>query len=82
VKAVYPGKVLFAADFQGYGPTAIVHHAGRVFTLYAGLSGLRVKRGDVLSLGAALGTASDRLYFEIRIENQPQDPLAWLRPPR
>ncbi len=80
VKAVYPGKVLFADEFRGYGPTVILHHAGRAFTLYAGLSELRVKRGDMLSLGSALGSASDRLYFEIRIENQPEDPLTWLRP--
>src|SRR6185312_6287410 len=37
VKAVFPGKVLFAAPFQGYGNTVIVQHPGRVFTLYAGL---------------------------------------------
>lgn len=80
VVAVYPGKVVFAAEFKGYGPTAIVHHAGRVFTLYAGLGSLRVKRGDVLSLGQSIGAASDRLYFEIRIENQPEDPTPWLAP--
>ncbi len=80
VQAVYPGKVVFAAEFKGYGPTAIVHHAGRVFTLYAGLGSLRVKRGDVLSLGQSIGAASERLYFEIRIENQPEDPTPWLAP--
>jgi len=79
VRAVYPGKVLFAAPFQGYGPTAVVHHAGRVFTLYAGFDHLGVAAEDMLSLGQVLGTASDRLYFEIRVENKPEDPLGWLR---
>lgn len=79
VRAVYPGEVLYAAPFEGYGRTVVLHHAGRVFTLYAGLEDLLVKRGDVLELGAPVGTASGRVYFEIRKENRPEDPLRWLR---
>ena len=81
VRVVYPGEVLFAAPFKGYGPTVIVHHPGRVFSLYAGLDRTRVAVGDVLSLGQAVGSAADSLYFEIRVENHPQDPLLWLRKP-
>lgn len=79
VKAVFPGKVLFAAPFQGYGNTVIVQHPGRVFTLYAGLAAMRVGKEDMVSLGDAVGLASDKLYFEIRVENRPEDPLNWLR---
>ena len=79
VKAVFPGKVLYAAPFQGYGKTVIVQHPGRVFTLYAGLSSMRVGKEDMVSLGDTVGLASDKLYFEIRVENRPEDPLNWLR---
>lgn len=79
VKAVFPGRVLYAAPFQGYGNTIILQHPGRVFTLYAGLSALRVGKEDMLSLGDAVGLASEKLYFEIRVENRPEDPLGWLR---
>jgi septal ring factor EnvC (AmiA/AmiB activator) len=79
VRAVYPGKVLYAAPFEGYGPTVVMHHAGRVFTLYAGLAELRVRQGDVLELGDPVGTAAGRLYFELRSENRPEDPVGWLR---
>jgi septal ring factor EnvC (AmiA/AmiB activator) len=79
VRAVFPGRVIFAAPFQGYGNTAVIHHAGRVFTLYAGLSELRAAPQSVLSLGDVVGLASDRLYFEVRVENRPEDPLSWLR---
>lgn len=79
VRVIYPGKVLFAAPFQGYGPTVVVHHAGRIFSLYAGLASLGVEPEDMVTLGQVLGTASPRLYFEIRVENLPQDPLDWLR---
>jgi septal ring factor EnvC (AmiA/AmiB activator) len=79
VRAVFTGKVLYAAPFQGYGPTVIVHHPGRVFTLYAGLSELKTGPGGMVSLGDVVGLASDKLYFEIRVENRPDDPLRWLR---
>ena len=79
VRVVFPGKVLFAAPFQGYGLTAVVHHPGRVFSLYAGLGELRVAAEDVVSLGQVIGVATDTLYFEIREENRPVDPAQWLR---
>ena len=79
VHAVYPGKVLFASPFLGYGPTVVVHHPGRVFTLYAGLAGLSVGRDAMVSLGDVVGSAADSLYFEIRVENRPENPLDWLR---
>jgi murein hydrolase activator len=78
VKAVYPGKVLFAAPFAGYGLTAVVHHPGRVFTLYAGLGELKKAKDDMVSLGDIVGLAAERLYFEIRVENRPEDPLSWM----
>jgi septal ring factor EnvC (AmiA/AmiB activator) len=79
IRVVFPGKVLFAAPFSGYGNTVVVQHPGRVFSLYAGLSDLRVAKEGMLSLGDEVGLASDKLYFEIRVENRPEDPLKWLR---
>ena len=79
VRSVFPGEVLYAAEFEGYGPMVVVRHAGRVFTLYAGLQLLNVGPGDVLSLGDVLGASGDSLYFEIRVDNQPEDPRSWLR---
>lgn len=79
VRAVYPGEVLFAGAFEGYGQMVVVHHPGRVFTLYAGLVDVGVAKGDVLSLGSVLGSSAETLYFEIRRENVPEDPMRWLR---
>ena len=79
IRAIYPGEVLYSSEFEGYGPMVVVHHPGRVFTLYAGLGELRVAKGDMLSLGGVVGTATAILYFEIRLENQPQNPREWLR---
>lgn len=79
VRTIFPGEVIYAANFEGYGPMVVVHHPGKVFTLCAGLDLLNVSKGDVLSLGDVVGTAADRLYFEIRVDNEPQDPARWLR---
>lgn len=79
VRVVFPGTVLYAAPFEGFGLTVIVNHPGRVFTLYAGLGDLRIAARDVVSLGQVVGLAGDRLYFEIRVQNAPEDPLNWLR---
>ena len=79
IRSIYPGDVLYASEFEGYGPMVVVHHSGRVFTLYAGLEDLRVEKGQSVSLGELLGASPGVLYFEIRVENQPRDPLAWLR---
>jgi septal ring factor EnvC (AmiA/AmiB activator) len=79
VRAIFPGQVLYAAQFEGYGTMVVVYHPGRVFTLYAGLEELSVAKGDMVSLGDVLGRALGKLYFEIRVENQPEDPAEWLR---
>ncbi len=82
VRAIYPGKVLYAAPFQGYGWTVVVQHPGQVLSLAAGMSSLRVGPGDMVSLGQVVGLSTDALYFEIRAENHPEDPMSWLRSTR
>jgi septal ring factor EnvC (AmiA/AmiB activator) len=57
----------------------VVSHPGKVLTLCAGLSAVRVKQDDVVSLNAVLGLAGDTVYFEIRVDNRPEDPARWLR---
>ncbi len=79
VRAVYPGEVLFAGPFEGYGAMVVVHHPGRVFSLYAGLRTIGVERGAALAVGDPVGTTNATLYFEIRRDNIPEDPIAWLR---
>ena len=79
VRSIYAGRVLYAAPFQGFGPTVVVQHAGAVLSLYAGLAELGVAKGDVVSLGHVLGSPSGELYFELREDNRAVDPLDWLR---
>jgi septal ring factor EnvC (AmiA/AmiB activator) len=79
VRSIYGGHVLLAAPLEGYGLTAIVLHPGRIFSLYAGLAELKVAKDDVLSLGQVVGVVTGQFYFEIRVENRPENPVDWLR---
>lgn len=79
VRAVFTGQVLFAAPLSGYGLTVVLHHPGRVFSLYAGLREVRIEPDAMVSLEQVIGTSRERLYFEIRDRNRPVDPLEWLR---
>ncbi len=79
IRAVFGGRVLFSAPFESYGPTVVLLHPGRVFTLYAGLESLRVEKDQEVRLGETVGLAGARLYFEVRVDNRPRDPLVWLR---
>jgi septal ring factor EnvC (AmiA/AmiB activator) len=33
----------------------------------------------MVSLGDVVGLSTDKLYFEIRVEKRPEDPMSWLR---
>ena len=79
VRAVFPGKVLFAAPFEG-----LRHDRRRPACRtrphpLRRTRAMRVNKEDMVSLGDVVGSASDKLYFEIRVENRPEDPLSWLR---
>jgi septal ring factor EnvC (AmiA/AmiB activator) len=79
VRAVFPGEVMYASLFEGYGPMVVIGHPGKVYTLSAGLERLNVRKGDMVSLGDVVGVSADSLYFEIRVDNEPQDPERWLQ---
>jgi len=83
--AVHEGTVAFAAPFSGFGVLVIVDHGGAAFTLYGHLSeaivaeGAAVKAGDVVGRVGLAPAGDAALYFEVRIDGRPVDPLQWLR---
>jgi septal ring factor EnvC (AmiA/AmiB activator) len=83
-KAVWEGKVVFAAPFKGYGNMLILDHGGKFYTLYANAAKLLVKKGDVVGTGTVIATAGyaggDSYHFEIRHRGTPLDPMKWLKP--
>ena len=85
VQAVHGGTVAFAGPFAGFGNLVIVQHDATSFTLYGNLSAMTVGRGDRVDDGQTLGsvgasaTGPPGLYFELRIDGQPVDPVQWLK---
>jgi septal ring factor EnvC (AmiA/AmiB activator) len=86
VQAVHEGTVVFAEHFRGYGLMVVIDHGGKHHSLYAHLAdvgvrqGQKVRAGDVLGAVGASGLEGPGLYFEMRFQGKPQDPLDWLRP--
>lgn len=86
VAAILDGEVVFSDYFRGYGNLLILQHTHSFHTLYGHCAkfiktkGARVKRGEVIALAGNSGTTTDKiLYFEIRENLKPSDPLQWLR---
>ncbi len=85
VRVVHEGTVAFADTFAGYGKLVIVDHGAQAFSLYGHLLDISAARGARLSQGDPVGTAGfallgiPGLYFELRVDGQPVDPLQWLR---
>ena len=83
--AVHEGTVAYAAPFSGFGTLVIVDHGSSAFTVYGHLLDAAVKPGTNVSRGTPLGhvgpapSGGAALYFEVRIDGRPVDPLEWLR---
>jgi septal ring factor EnvC (AmiA/AmiB activator) len=85
VRAIHEGTVAFADSFPGFGNLVIVDHGNLGFTMYGHLSdiaapvGRRVERGQVVGSVGSTIDGTPALYFELRIDGKPVDPLQWLR---
>jgi septal ring factor EnvC (AmiA/AmiB activator) len=83
--AVHDGTVAFAGPFSGFGNLVIVDHGGQSFSLYGDLLDIGVKKGARIEHGQPVGTAGpipsgdDGIYFELRVDGKPVDPLQWLK---
>lgn len=79
------GKVAFAGWQNGYGRLVVIDHGGGLTTRYGHLSHLDVSVGQMLKRGEFLGrvgstgrSTGPHLHYEIRINEQPVDPLQYL----
>ncbi len=82
ILAAGAGVVVFAGRMGGYGNMIEVDHGGGVHTRYAHLRRIMVKvDGAVLAgqqigqMGATGRTTGTHLHFEVRLDDQPVDPV-------
>ncbi|BAV58857.1 murein hydrolase activator EnvC family protein [Candidatus Endomicrobiellum trichonymphae] len=84
VKSVESGIVVFAGQFRSYGKVIIIDHSDLNFSIYGLLGKMFVKLEQKVSKGAVIaelgsGEENNVLYFEIRHNNTPVDPILWLQ---
>jgi septal ring factor EnvC (AmiA/AmiB activator) len=85
VRVVHEGTIAYADQFTGYGTLVIVDHGDSNYSLYGYLSSIDVARGSHVDAQAQLGSSgrdpsgNPALYFELRIDGKPVDPLQWLK---
>ena len=84
-RCVYPGKVILAEWFKGFGQLVIVNHGNGYHTLYGNLSEIFSKVGDIIKDNQTIGKVGVSgvlntygLYFEVRYKGKPLDPSQWL----
>lgn len=86
VHAIADGRVLFADWLRGFGLVMVVDHGEGYMSLYgynqslAREVGEAVRRGDTIALtGQSGGQSRPGLYFEIRHQGNPVDPVLYIR---
>ncbi len=85
VHAIADGRVVYADWLRGFGNLLILDHGGGYMSLYANNEGLVRQVGDAVSSGDAVaqvgssgGHAESGLYFELRRDGKPFDPMKWI----
>lgn len=84
VYAVHYGRVVFSDWLRGFGLLLIINHGEGYMSLYGHNQSLYREIGDWVDAGeiiAGIGNSGglDRtgLYFEIRYDGKPRDPIVW-----
>ena len=87
VHAVADGRVVYADWLRGFGNLLILDHGTGYMSLYANNDGLLRKVGEsvrggdpIAHVGASGGNVESGLYFELRRDGKPFDPLGWVGP--
>ncbi len=86
VRSIHHGRVAFADWLRGFGLLIIIDHGNGYMSLYAHNQSLYKSVGEWVAAGeiiATVGNSGGRsrtgLYFEIRHNGRPTDPLRWCR---
>lgn len=87
VRAIHHGRVVYADWLRGSGLLLILDHGDGYMSLYAHNQSLLKEVGEWVAPGTPISTVGnsgglDRagLYFEIRKDGKPVDPVVWMGP--
>jgi murein hydrolase activator len=84
VRSVAAGQIAFADWLRGFGNLLIVDHGEGFLSVYGNNEALLASPGERVEAGAVIatvgntgGNAEPGLYFEMRFQGRPFDPLRW-----
>ncbi|MBL8519107.1 MAG: peptidoglycan DD-metalloendopeptidase family protein [Betaproteobacteria bacterium] len=85
VRAVADGQVVFADWVRGFGNLLVIDHGGAYMSVYGNNESLLKQVGDKATSGENVATAGSTggaletgVYFELRHEGKPFDPMRWV----
>ena len=85
VRAVAAGRVVYADWLRGFGNLLIIDHGQGYMSLYGNNETLYKQVGDTLrgedtiaAVGSSGGNEDSGLYFELRHQSKPLDPMKWM----
>lgn len=86
VRAVGNGRVAFADWLRGFGNLLILDHGNGFLSLYSNNESLYKQVGELVRAGDVIATVGNTggqdepgLYFELRRQGRPLDPLSWVK---
>ncbi len=86
VRAVAQGTVAFSEWLRGFGNLLIIDHGEGYMSLYSNNESLYKQVGDAVRMGETIATVgnsggqeSPGVYFELRHESRPINPMAWIK---
>ncbi|MGB4812245.1 MAG: peptidoglycan DD-metalloendopeptidase family protein [Methylophilaceae bacterium] len=86
VKSIASGQVVFADWLRGFGNLMILDHGNGYMSLYGNNQAMLKQVGDTVKAGDAIaavgnsgGNETNGLYYELRRQSKPFDPLSWSR---
>jgi septal ring factor EnvC (AmiA/AmiB activator) len=84
VKSIASGRIVFADWMRGFGNLIIVDHGSGYMSLYGNNQALLKNVGDnvsggdtIAAVGNSGGNESNGLYYELRKNSIPFDPMSW-----
>ena len=87
VEAANRGEVVLAEYFGIYGNTIVIDHGYGLQSLYAHLSSLKVKKGDIVTKGQIIARSGmtglaggDHLHFSLLLNGVQINPIEWWDP--
>ena len=85
VKAIAGGRVVYADWLRGFGNLLILDHGDGYMSLYGNNESLLKQVGDearagdtIAAAGNSGGNPDSGLYFELRFQGKPFDPIPWV----